>query len=723
MKYLTVIVVSILALATAGPLSALELPLHPRLYLSVEGAEHVLSLAQVRSRARSPRFRQTLARAGASSNPSERAFVYLVSGDTSGLAVVRAALERNVSSYTQLMDRALAFDWAYGGLSDAERKKYAAGLIESARAVGRRYRIPTVYHNMCRGRNMGQGLAMLAAWEDAPGAAGYEGLVTRELGEFLELTGDGKQLDDMAGRAGWGGGWPEGYDYDRHGSLYALELLLAWRSCGLGDHLSGSTFWRDKIPYLVYGTGPDGSFVVGYEDNDWPFPMPHERKLMTFLEGEFDSGLASWWIDTWADTLNAPAYWDILFSDPQVRNVPPDKLPSSHLVPGVGLVLMRSSWERDATFVHFHCGPWYTYHQHAAQGSFTAWRGRDLVVEPGVYNGEVDEHYVNWRIRTISHNCITVMDRNEVFLGPEAVRSPANDGGQLIQNWTHKPATVAEWRAQRKLRDTGRIISFLTDPSHDFVEGDAAGGYNPVKVLSWRRQMVFVKPDWLVIRDMIESGRPHFAKTLYLHTPEKLVMDGNTARTEPSAGNPLTVWSLLPPQADLSVGGGPGGTFTYGGNDWTGPEQYNTQYGTAWRLTVARDGERLTEFLTVLNLAGDNPGTGAELLESGGERTAVALEGGRYQVAFERGAGGRYSLIGEGITYSICGTVASDGYPSGGQAVRLSGAGSRSARTDRHGNYAFDNLLPGVYAVTLEGTARSRDVIIEAGSLGEVNFD
>ena len=722
MKFITTIAVALLISFAASPALALELPDHPRLYLTRQGGEHIMSLEQLRSRAESDRFSDAMSRAAKSPNPAERAMVYLVNGDTTGLAIIRKALGNTVSRYTQLMDLALAFDWAYDALSDTERKRFAAGLIESARAVGQRYRIPTAYHNMCRGRNMGQGLAMLAAWEDAPEAAGYEEVVRAELDEFFELTGDGKRLDDMEGRAGWGGGWAEGYDYDRHGSLYALELLLAWRSCGLGDHLSGSTFWRDKVEYIVYGTGPDGSFMVGYEDNDWPFPMPHDRKTMTFLEGEFGSGLASWWIDTWADTLHVPAYWELLLADKSVKNTSPDRLSASHLVPGVGLALLRSSWERDATFIHIHCGPWYTYHQHAAQGSFTAWRGRDLVVEPGVYNGEVDQHYVNWRIRSISHNCITVFDQNERFLGPEAVPSPANDGGQLIQNWTHKPATVAEWRAQRKLRDTGRILSFLTGQSHDYVEADPSGGYNPTKVLSWKRQLLFVKPDWLVVRDLIESGQPSQGKTLFIHTPEQLSLDGPVAVTRPETGEPLAIWSLLPMEANREIGGGPGETFTYGGNDWTGPEHYNNQYGNSWRLKVGRDGERMSEFLTVLNLAGGKTTGQARLIESSKESTELEL-GGRYRVSFPKQDGRQYSLSGPGITYSISGTVSQDGYALQGARVKLNGPVAATVLTDRHGNFTFDLLEPGNYTVTQATGGLSRQIEITGHNVGGVDFE
>ena len=68
-------------------------------------------------------------------------------------------------------------------------KRYAAGLIESARAVGQRYRIPTVYHNMCRGRNMGQGLAMRH-----PGRTAAQDDRVTALGVYHDIRGVLKAL-------------------------------------------------------------------------------------------------------------------------------------------------------------------------------------------------------------------------------------------------------------------------------------------------------------------------------------------------------------------------------------------------------------------------------------------------------------------------------------------------------------------------------------------------
>ncbi|MFH1069385.1 MAG: heparinase II/III family protein [Candidatus Glassbacteria bacterium] len=705
--------------------AALELGPHPRLYLNRQPNGKVPGVDQLRGRIGQRGYAEIWRRVKTSNHASDRALVYLLTADTTGLAALREQLGQVIGRYDGLVDHSLAFDWAYAVFSGPEKKLFAGKLIESVQEVEKRYQLATVYHNMCWGRNMGQGLAMLAAWGDDPRAEGLEGLVRQELGELQEILGDGVPAGEMTGRAGWGGGWPESYDYDRHGSHYALLLLLAWRSAGLGDYFTGSSYWRDKVLYLLYGTGPDGSFILGYEDNDWPFPMPHDRRMMSFLEGEYKSGLASWWIDTFADTLVvAPHFWEFLFSDPSVPSTPPEGLPGSYLVRGLGLALMRSSWDRDATFVHFHCGPYYTYHQHEAQGSFSAFRNRWLVVEPGVYDGNVDPHYVNWRIRTISHNCITVFDPAERFHGPGDVPEPANDGGQVIQHWTHKPDNLAEFRAQQDLRIAGKITAFASDDSHDYVAGEAGMGYNPDKVRRWCRQMVFVKPDWLVVCDLVESTDPTFAKTLFLHTPELLELAGNLAVTGSGAEPPLAAWSLLPRGAGLKVEGGPGKTFTYGGHDWTGPEGYNTQITTAWRLEVAALAGRETVYLTVLDLAGAGRGSlpKVELLESGPQEVRVALAG-DCTVTLDPTASKPYRLTGKSVRYAIEGSVLKGGLPTEGAQVAVSGNGIRQMQvTPYHGRYRFTGLSAGSYQVSLPD-GRTQDVKITDSSRWEVNFE
>ncbi len=715
----TVLVAAGLVLAGIVPARGLELPEHPRLYLrSGDSQGRAPGVDSLKARLVAPGYDTLWQRVLEGKSLPDRALVFLLTGDSTGLPAIRQALEQTGGSYGPLQERCLAYDWAWAAFTPAERRIIARRLVESAEGLNRRYQIPNASHNMCRGRNMGQGLVMLAAWEELEGARALQPLVERELRELLELLGDGYPAADMEGRAGDGGGWPEGYDYDRHGSLYALELLLAWRSCGLGDHLTGSAFWRDKLDWMLHGTGPDGSFINGYEDNDWPFVMPHDRQMMLFLEGELQSGLASWWVDTFADSVRAPAWWEFLYAAPAVASAPPDETPTDYLVPGLGLAQMRSSWEPDATWLSFHCGPWYTYHQHAAQGSLTLWRaGEPLLIEPGVYDGEVHGHYVNWRIRTISHNCLTVLDPEERFHGPEAVPEPANDGGQVVQNWTHKPSTVAEWRAQREMRATGKIVEFRADPSHSFAAGEAGPAYRPGKVPRWRRELLFVKPGWVVVYDLVVAGNPDWSKTLHFHTPTAL-----ERREGGAAAGQLSLWSLLPQGTEVGVAGGPGQTFAYGGNNWETIPAYNDQVDRAWRLELTAPRADTVRFLTVLG-AGSAESARPELVAGPEGRIAVAFGG--YRASFDPSGVGLYTLTGPGVSYSLSGRVLDRaGMPAAGAELTLDTPDGKLTRiTDHRGRYTFAGLTPGGYSLWLAVSGQSREVELKDHSLSGLDFE
>ncbi|GAF76779.1 unnamed protein product, partial [marine sediment metagenome] len=202
-------------LITSLPAAGLELGPHPRLYLSPTGSGRVPGVEQLRQRIREPAYASAWERVLRSESAADRALAFLLTGDTTGLVLVRKSLAETVNRYEPLVERSLAFDWAYQALSDRERKFFSRKLMESARATAKRYLIPTVYHNMCRGRNMGQGMAVLAAWDDDPEAKKLFPTVENELREFLKILGDGVPAGDMAGRACYGGGWPEGYDYDK----------------------------------------------------------------------------------------------------------------------------------------------------------------------------------------------------------------------------------------------------------------------------------------------------------------------------------------------------------------------------------------------------------------------------------------------------------------------------------------------------------------------------
>ena len=130
------------------------------------------------------------------------------------------------------------------------------------------------------------------------------------------------------------------------------------------------------------------------------------------------------------------------------------------------MAVMRSGWGTSDTVVTFKCSDWYTYHQNNGQGAFMIYKTAPLTTRTGVYDGGVHDHYVNCVIRTIAQNGITVIKPGEQYFDPDGVPA-ANDGGQMIQQWSGVPYSVEEWltHADRTGTAAGTASSFRTATS------------------------------------------------------------------------------------------------------------------------------------------------------------------------------------------------------------------------------------------------------------------
>ena len=101
------------------------------------------------------------------------------------------------------------------------------------------------------------------------------------------------------------------------------------------------------------------------------------------------------------------------------------------------------------------------------------------------------------------------------------------------QEQTGQPHSALTAERQARLKDEfnmGSMLAFESSPAFDYVAGDATPAYtspwsglgdNPSRrVEEAVRQIVFLKPDWIVIFDRVEATREDFAKTWLLHTME-----------------------------------------------------------------------------------------------------------------------------------------------------------------------------------------------------------
>jgi len=643
---LVILACTVAARAQAPDIS--NLPPHPRLWIGgVEANPGRIDPADLAKR------RETHAAQFAllenTSAIDARALAAMIKRDSKRIQVIAKELEtapaRRGGDLAQI---ALAFDWIAAEIPADQRHKIAVhiGDLASERRSEAGGRFNPWDNNPLR-RDMGIGLAALAIAGDDPRAGTLFEKAHALFEEFIEITGDNAAATDMCGRGAYGGGWPEGHDYDRHGSRYAMIYFLGLRSATGMDVFTGSDFWKAKPLYHIYETLPNGYNVLPFQDDDHPFLHRYDRDVMLVLAKEFKDPHARWYLNhVNTEAVTSSATFEFLFDEPDYPERDFSDLPKAHYIPGTGLVMARSGWGPNDTYVAFQASDWYVYHQNNAQNVFAVYRNAPLAVKDGVYDGSVHEHYVNYSIRTVSYNGITVFDPDEVYRGPDEVPVAANDGGQVINQWKGNPQTLEMWRRQARqkdgpMRDCVDWKGFETNDVYTYAAAEAGRAYRPGKVPKFSRQLLFIYPNWIIVFDRVASRDPSFTKTFRLHAPEEMSVSGNTAVITTRETNHTTipgrlfVKSLLPFKAALRR---VGGTATYGGKSYPGPEPYNDQILCPYHLEITAPEEVESFFLTAMYAcdADVEEAPEAVVMEDTPQRVTISLEDGKYKLYFTK---------------------------------------------------------------------------------------
>lgn len=231
----------------------------------------------------------------------------------------------------------------------------------------------------------------------------------------------------------------------------------------------------------------------------------------------------------------------------------------AHYASGMGIVMMRSDWTDGATWIFFKCGDIFsTSHQHWDQNSFSIFKKGDLAIKSGVYDGDgVSDHNVNYYSRTISSNSVLVYDPQEVFISWRGTHYPnlVNDGGQKAYREKNEFEDVDDWKQYSELNDTGSIIHYEDTPNYTYVCGDATNAYNnprygtpkvlwgkirvknDPKVSFFTRELVLLRPDYIVIFDRVHSTNQSYIKKWLLHFLNKPSISG---QEDTKAGDELS---------------------------------------------------------------------------------------------------------------------------------------------------------------------------------------
>jgi hypothetical protein len=218
-------------------------------------------------------------------------------------------------------------------------------------------------------------------------------------------------------------------------------------------------------------------------------------------------------------------------------------LPLARYFDGIGMMVARSDWTADATYVTFKAGDNYWSHTHLDQGAFTVYKGGALAIDSGAYGGGKgygSDHHLNYSYQTIAHNVITVTDPNDTVAAPREDKPPrqiANDGGQrrIGSGWGIEaaPLDLEEWLRKREIYHTGKIenhlardglvaaVSNITPAYTNAHAGRGTFTHRTRRVERfWRTFGYDSVDDVVVIFDQLRTTQPEFRKRWLLHTIE-----------------------------------------------------------------------------------------------------------------------------------------------------------------------------------------------------------
>jgi len=560
-------------------------------------------------------------------------------------------LKFNWRGHEQAMPLALAYDWLFDQFQESQRAQLRDKVIEGCNylvTVIRKERLSP--YNVYLYNSPFQALmaCTLAVYRDDPRGEpvmrfAYDYWKRRVLPVWRQVMGQG-------------GGWHEGGEYVGIGIGQAIHRIPAmWRSATGEDLFATEAGLRGFLDFLVYRTRPDGThFRWGdgaFFDRIVPDALPlaleyrHAAAYALRLPGQGGPVPTGW---PWGPLTDRTLY------DPAAI----ERLPLTKHFDGIGMVVARSDWSRDATYVTFKAGDNYWSHVHLDQGAFTIYKGGGLAIDSGLYGPAYgSDHHMNYTYQAIAHNTVTVTDPDDTVPAPgkERPRAIANDGGQrrIGSGWGVEAAPLdrAEWNAKRDTYHTATMervvdqdgftvaVADVTPAYTNALSGKGTFSHRTRRVDRFWRTFAYDRvDDVVVVFDQVIAARSSFRKRWLLHSiGEPLVSAaGFEVGVQPGelpgrAGGRLVGRILLPKDALVNAVGGPGLEFLVGDANFDEGGKLediirrlrpNQGEPGAWRIEVspARDA-REDLFLVVMlpSRPGEKPPHRVRLLESGAQ--------------------------------------------------------------------------------------------------------
>ena len=364
------------------------------------------------------------------------------------------------------------------------------------------------------------------------------------------------------------GGWAEGEGYYSVNQSAIVDMALLLKKIGKID-IFKSGWYRNLPDYFIYFS-PVASPVSGFGDM-------HDRVATGSLKGRSEMLVISCEennpkavyrlfsslkpadsfyggkcpADYWKKPLAKVEPWYQIVDNVRLTAkdaVEPDTVAQDKVFVGVGAAAMHTDVLHPAenTAVFFRSSPFGAKgHMHANQNSFNISRkGERLFYPTGYYTSFADPHSLTSYRHTRAHNTILVNGCGQAF---------GHEGYGWIKRHLHgrllSYVCGDASRAYRPVTD-GQFKDLL---EKNGIAQDSASGFGDSGLKKYERHLVFVRPDIVVVYDVLQAENPS-VWTMLLHTVEKssladsLALQLNTERSVARAD----VFGSVPLRAELT---------------------------------------------------------------------------------------------------------------------------------------------------------------------------
>jgi hypothetical protein len=463
---------------------------------------------------------------------------------------------------------ALTADWIYPSLSAADRAQLRRvflrwsnaiagatttssnhpepiGVTNDPRLVANRHRVRFAGNNYftAHARNLGL-MALALDRKDDP-----DGVLHAQLkfatGAWLYM------IEHLLRGDSRGGLGPEGFEYGPQTLAYVAQLYLALETSG--NRVEPSPFWRDVVPAWLHSLSPGEPRCPDWYGDGQEYHAPDPIDLMAPLallaraRGDAATDDAIRWLETagQSGTLRERANRDLtsrglilafLLLDGRPEPADPrPKLPLVHVAEGLGHILARTGWDRDARWFTYRLGWSSIDHQHADGNDFGFFRkGEWLTKERTGYGFAAGA--------TDRHNAVAIENDQPDHHEPNDYRFTLWKRG-------------SQWPADLGAGD-GKIVALSRGPGLIYAAGDASALYvspyeKATAIEHASRSILWLEPDHVIVLDRVRTRDAKGFKRFYLQLPATPQVEGRRATMISPGGQRLFVTTLLPADAKL----------------------------------------------------------------------------------------------------------------------------------------------------------------------------